>query len=144
MRVLYPGGFDLIHHAHVTALQTARRIAGPTGKLTVGINSDALMEHYKRKPRHTERQRAWDVAELGIADEVVLWSGPDGQDGQILQADPDVYIAGTDWLTKDLAHQLRIPSLGWFDEHHISLMFLRRTAGISTTQLIQALDSDRA
>ena len=131
MRVLYPGGFDLIHHAHVEALQTARRIAGPAGELLVGVNSDDLMTHYKRKPMLTDRKRVWDVQELGIADDVFIWHGPDCQDQQILDAHPDVYIAGTDWLTKDLAHQLRIPTLGWFDEHAISLLFLRRTAGIS-------------
>lgn len=137
MNVLYPGGFDLIHHAHITALQTARSIAGHAGTLTVGVNSDTLMAHYKRQPMHTERRRIWDVQELGIADDVIVWNGPDGQDEQILNANPDIYIAGTDWLAKDLANQLRIPTLGWFDEHHISLLYLRRTAGISTTQLIE-------
>lgn len=137
MRVLYPGGFDLIHHAHVTALQTARRIAGPAGTLLVGVNSDALMRHYKREPMGTARKRVYDVTDLGIANDVFVWDGPEGQAEQILATQPDVYIAGTDWLSKDLAHQLRIPSLGWFDEHSISLMYLRRTAGISTTQLIQ-------
>lgn len=140
MRVLYPGGFDLIHHAHVTALQIARQIAGRSGTLIVGVNSDTFMAHYKRKPMHTDRKRVWDVQELGIADDVIVWNGPDGQDHQILAAEPDVYIAGTDWLTKDLAHQLHISTLGWFDEHHISLMYMRRTAGISTTQLIEAQD----
>lgn len=138
MRVLYPGGFDLLHTAHAAALQTARQIAGKAGTLIVGVNSDHLMEHYKRKPMHTDRQRVWDVQELGIADQVIVWNGPDGQDQQILEANPDVYIAGTDWLTKDLSHQLHIPSLGWFDTHHISLLYLRRTAGISTTQIIEA------
>lgn len=138
MRVLYPGGFDLLHSAHITALQFARRLAGPTGTLIVGVNSDTLMEHYKRKPAHTDRQRVFDVMEYCIADEVNIWNGPEGQADQILTANPDIYIAGTDWLIKDLANQLRIPSLGWFDDHHISLLFLRRTAGISTTQLIAA------
>ncbi len=138
MRVLYPGGFDLLHSAHMAALHTARRIAGPTGKLIVAVNSDEFMAHYKRKPMHTDRKRMFDVMETGIADQVILWDGPERQDQQILERHPDVYIAGTDWLGKDLAAQLRLPSLAWFDEHNISLMFLRRTPGISTTQLIEA------
>lgn len=136
MRVLYPGAFDLLHSAHISALQTARRIAGPNGTLIVGVNSDRLMEHYKRRPARTERQRVLDVMDTGIADEVIIWDGPDGQDAQILTVAPDMYIAGTDWLGKDLAQQLHLPSLAWFDEHAISLLFLRRTAGISTTQLL--------
>ena len=137
MRVLYPGGFDLLHPAHMTALRTARTIAGPDGSLIVGVNSDEFMAHYKREPIRTERQRVLEVMDTRIADEVILWDGPEGQDAQILAVSPDVYIAGTDWLGKDLAQQLGIPSLAWFDEHTISLMFLRRTPGISTTQLIE-------
>lgn len=137
MRVLYPGGFDLLHSAHVEALHTARRIAGAGGTLLVGVNSDDFMAHYKRKPMHTDRKRILDVIDTGIADEVFIWHGPDGQDEQILEATPDIYIAGADWLAKDLAHQLHLPSLAWFNEHDISLLFLRRTPGISTTQLIE-------
>lgn len=137
MRVLYPGGFDLLHSAHIAALQVARRIAGPGGTLLVAVNSDDFMFQYKRKPMHTDRKRVLDVIDTGIADEVFIWNGPENQDTQILATKPDVYIAGTDWLTKDLAQQLGIPSLGWFDEHAISLMYLRRTPGISTTQLIE-------
>lgn len=137
MRVLYAGAFDMLHSAHVTALHAARRIAGPSGTLLVGVNSDDFMAHYKRKPMHTDRKRILDVIDTGIADEVFIWNGPDGQDSQILATAPDIYIAGTDWLAKDLAHQLHLPSLAWFDEHAISLLYLRRTPGISTTQLIE-------
>lgn len=136
MRILYPGGFDLLHTAHITALNTARQLAGPGGKLLVGVNSDEFMGHYKRKPMHTDRKRVLDVIDTGIADEVFIWHGPDGQDQQILDNTPDLYLAGTDWLGKDLAQQLRLPNLTWFEEHNISLLYLRRTAGISTTQLI--------
>lgn len=137
MRVLYVGGFDLLHEGHVAALHTAARIAGPEGHLTVAVNSDDFMAHYKRKPMYGQRHRMADIEDMRIADRVTLWHGPEGQDQQILDVAPDVYIAGNDWLTKDLAHQLRLPDLGWFDQHHISLLYLRRTPGISTTQLIE-------
>jgi cytidyltransferase-like protein len=137
MRVLYPGGFDLLHEAHIAALHAAKRIAGPTGHLMVGVNSDDFMTLYKRKPMHTDRKRVFDVIATGIADEVFIWDGPEGQAEQILEHDPDIYIAGTDWLGKDLAAQLGLPHLSWFDDHEISLLFMRRTPGISTTQLIE-------
>lgn len=94
------------------------------------------MAHYKRKPMHTDRRRVIDVEASGLADQVIIWDGPQGQPEQILHHHPDIYIAGTDWLTKDLATQLGMVSLAWFDDHHISLLYLRRTPGISTTQLI--------
>ena len=139
MRVLYPGGFDLLHHGHAAALTTARTIAGRygSGNLTVAVNSDAFMTHYKRTPTRPAGERINDVRALGVADEVIEWHGPEGQAQQILDSGCDLYLAGTDWLTNDLAHQLRLPSLGWFDEHNISLLYLRRTPGISTSQLIR-------
>ena len=139
MRVLYPGGFDLLHHGHVNALNTARSIAGPDGTLTVGVNTDRLMVAYKRRPHDTEDERVRSVTRLGIPPQVILWDGPDGQGEQILAAEPDLYIAGTDWLSKDLAHQLRVPTLEWFDTNNISLLYLRRTQGLSTTQLTEQL-----
>lgn len=136
MRVLYPGGYDLLHTAHIVALKTARQLAGPDGSLIVAVNSDRFMALYKRIPQRTEQRRVQDVLDTGLADQVIIWDGPEGQDQQILTAQPDIYIAGTDWIGKDLARQLRLPSLEWFDQHTISLLFLRRTPGISTTQLI--------
>lgn len=137
MRVLYPGGFDLLHSGHTTALRTARRIASHSGWLVVAVNSDAFMSHYKRTPARTEQQRVADVTNTGIADEVIIWDGPTGQDRQILALEPDIYVAGTNWLGEDLAAQLGLDSLEWFDEHTISLLFLQRTPNISTTKLIQ-------
>lgn len=139
MRVLYPGGFDLLHFGHRAALTTARTIAGRygLGQLIVAVNSDDFMAHYKRVPARPASERIKDVQDLGIADEVIEWHGPNGQDQQILDTGCELYLAGTNWLTQDLAHQLRLPSLGWFDQHNISLMFLRRTPGVSTTSLIQ-------
>lgn len=137
MRVIYPGGFDLFHEAHLVALNIAKRVAGPGGELMVGVNSDEFMRHYKRQPMNTQTRRVLDVESAGIADQVFIWNGPDRQDEQILNSGADVYIAGTDWLGKDLARQLGLHSLAWFDEQAISLMFLRRTPGISTTQLIE-------
>lgn len=137
MRVLYPGAFDLLHGAHVKALQAARRIAGKSGTLIAAVNSDDFMRHYKRDPRRSQTERIDDVIGTGLANDVILWHGPNGQDQQILDTGADIYIAGTDWLGKDLAKQLGLPHLSWFDEHHISLLFLRRTPGISTTLLIE-------
>lgn len=136
VRVLYPGSFDLLHQGHLNALTVARQLAGPDGTLMVGVNSDTLMRHYKRPPQQPDQKRVYQVQRTGLADHVFTWHGPTGQDKQILQTLPDLYIAGTDWLSKDLAQQLGIDSLAWFDYHDISLLFLRRTPGISTTQLI--------
>lgn len=136
MRLLYPGGFDLLHAGHINALNLARKIAGPSGHLVVAVNTDSFMSEYKRVPARTEQERVNDVIATGLADEVILWHGPENQNEQILYQNPDIYVASFDWIDRDLADQLRIPSLSWMDDHGISLLYIQRTPGISTTLLI--------
>jgi glycerol-3-phosphate cytidylyltransferase len=136
VKVLYPGGFDLLHAGHINALALARKIAGPGGRLVVAVNTDSFMSDYKRVPARTQQERVDDVIATGLADEVILWHGPEKQDEQILFQSPDVYVASFDWVDRDLARQLRIPSLSWIDDQGISLLYIHRTPGISTTLLI--------
>jgi glycerol-3-phosphate cytidylyltransferase len=136
MKLLYPGGFDLLHAGHINALNLARKMAGPSGQLVVAVNTDSFMSEYKRVPARTQQERVDDIIATGLADEVILWHGPEKQDEQILSQNPDVYVASFDWVDRDLARQLRISSLSWIDEQGISLLYIHRTPGISTTLLI--------
>jgi len=136
MKLLYPGGFDLLHAGHINALNLARKMAGPSGQLVVAVNTDSFMSEYKRVPARTQQERVDDIIATGLADEVILWHGPEKQDEQILSQSPDVYVASFDWVDRDLARQLRIPSLSWIDDQGISLLYIHRTPGISTTLLI--------
>jgi cytidyltransferase-like protein len=136
VKLLYPGGFDLLHDGHINALTLARKMAGPDGCLIVAVNSDSFMSDYKRVPARTQQERINDVIATGLADEVILWHGPEKQDEQIVNNKPDVYVASFDWIDRDLARQLRIPSLSWMDDQGISLLYIHRTPGISTTLLI--------
>ena len=138
MKLLYPGGFDLLHAGHINALTLARKMAGPDGHLIVAVNTDKFMSEYKRVPARTQQERVDDVIATGLADEVILWHGPEKQDEQIVSNSPDVYVASFDWVDRDLAHQLRIPSLSWMDDQGISLLYIHRTPGISTTLLINS------
>jgi cytidyltransferase-like protein len=136
VKLLYPGGFDLLHAGHINALTLTRKMAGPDGCLIVAVNSDSFMSDYKRVPARTQQERINDVIATGLADEVILWHGPEKQDEQIVNNKPDVYVASFDWIDRDLARQLRIPSLSWMDDQGISLLYIHRTPGISTTLLI--------
>ena len=136
MKLLYPGGFDLLHAGHINALTLARKVAGSDGRLVVAVNTDKFMSEYKRVPARTQQDRVDDVIATGLADEVILWHGPEKQDEQIVSNSPDVYVASFDWVDRDLARQLRIPSLSWMDDQGISLLYIHRTPGISTTLLI--------
>lgn len=138
--VFYPGNFDRWHHGHFDALQKARVLAGPTGRLVVAINSDEFSRAYKREPSQSQEIRASHVRATGLADEVIINPGFEAQLPLMLQYEADILIAGADWASDAdaYARQLYIQNLDVLWRCGIVLVFMARTSGISTTQLIEA------
>jgi rfaE bifunctional protein nucleotidyltransferase chain/domain len=68
-RVLVGGCFDVIHYGHLQFLKAAKREGDI---LVVALESDEFIEkRKKRKPIHSQSQRAEMLSELGIVDYVV-------------------------------------------------------------------------
>lgn len=68
--VLVGGCFDVMHYGHLSFLQKAR-LAGDF--LIVLLESDSFIETIKKKkPVHTQRQRAEILAAIGYTDSIVL------------------------------------------------------------------------
>lgn len=137
-RVLALGNFDLLHEGHLGFFRKMRQLAHPDGRVIVGVNPDKFSIAYKRAPIRDEQTRAEDVRATGLADEVFIQPGFDGQAASILSIAPDVFVAAMDWADEErYSKQLQIPSLAWFDEHGILLVFVTRSGSISTTDLIE-------
>ena len=130
MRLLCLGTFDLLHVGHVRLLQRAARYGH---QLYVGVNSDAFVVRYKRRrPVIGERQRMEMVAALKHVDHVMLNDGP-GRD-LIERVRPDCLVIGSDWHEKAYLAQIGVDQ-AWMDEHGCGVLYLPRTAGVSTTDL---------
>lgn len=132
MKVLTLGTFDCLHYGHARLLERAAEY----GQLTIGVNSDRFVLKYKgRKAEQPERTR---IAQLKVgmcAEYVMLNDGP-GID-LIRRIRPDILAIGSDWLDNDYTKQIgttaeRLAELG------VSVLFLPRTLGISTTELREA------
>lgn len=68
--VLVGGCFDILHYGHLSFLQKAKE-AGDF--LIVLLESDAFIETIKKKkPVHTQKQRAEILASIGYTDSIVL------------------------------------------------------------------------
>lgn len=68
--VLAGGCFDLLHYGHFTFLQNAKKEGDI---LIIALESDAFItEKKKRKPIHTQMQRAEILASLHMVDYVIL------------------------------------------------------------------------
>lgn len=128
-RVLTFGTFDLFHIGHVNVLM---RAAGLGDHLTVGVSSDALNYSKKgRYPVYREEHRVAIVQSLACVDEVFIEHSLELKGDYIKEHRADVLVMGDDWAGK-------------FDHYRelCEVIYLPRTAEVSTTDIIQSIRED--
>jgi len=117
------GTFDVLHVGHVRILQRARLLGD---RLIVGVSTDALNWNKKqKKPVYSQFDRLEIVRSISGVDEVFLEHSLELKGEYIKQYKADVLVMGDDWV-------------GRFDEFKslCEVVYLPRTEGISTTQLL--------
>lgn len=135
MIALTLGTFDPVHSGHIGLFKQCRRLAGPEGKVIVGINTDVFVLEYKRTmPLLPEEVRYDLISNLSMVDQVVLNHGGSTQADLIAELHPDLLIIGLDWAFKDYYGQLGITQ-EWLDERDIQLVYVHRTGEWSSTEL---------
>ena len=122
--VITYGTYDLFHIGHLKLLQRAKELAGPGGKLIVGVSTDRFNWEEKRKKNAIPyEQRAEIVGALKCVDMVIPEDDWDMK-RDILQYKVDIFTMGGDWEGK-------------FDQlkEVCKVVYLPRTEGISSTDL---------
>lgn len=125
------GVFDLYHKGHVELLRRAKALGD---KLVVAINSDEMAVQYKRRPFLCEEDRLAVVEACKYVDEAFIIRGFDNKEA-VLKYRVNVIVHGDDWVGDSYLKQICL-SPEFIKEHHISLIFLPYTKGISTSDLI--------
>lgn len=127
-RVLTFGTFDVFHLGHLRILERARELGD---YLIVGVSTDALNEQKKgRKPVYSSVERKTIVAALRCVDEVFDEHSLEHKADYIRQYQADVLVMGDDWS-------------GRFDDFKgiCEVVYLKRTPSISTTELIEKIQT---
>ncbi|MGA1831520.1 adenylyltransferase/cytidyltransferase family protein [Rhizobium wenxiniae] len=122
-RIITFGTFDVLHVGHIRILQRARLLGN---HLTVGISTDALNWSKKQKKTvYSQFDRLEIVKAVAGVDEVFFEHSLEEKGEYIKQHAADVLVMGDDWAGK-------------FDEFKslCEVVYLPRTEGISTTQLL--------
>lgn len=117
------GTFDVIHIGHINILERAKKFGD---RLIVGISSDNLNYSKKnRLPVYPEAERKDIIRSLACVDEVFLEESLELKESYIKKYNANILIMGNDWEGK-------------FDNYNsiCEVIYLPRTAGISTTKLI--------
>ncbi len=115
--------FDVLHVGHIRILQRARALGD---YLIVGVSSDALnFSKKQRYPVYPESERIEIVQSIAGVNEVFREDSLELKGEYIKKYQADVLVMGDDWV-------------GRFDEFKTlcEVIYLPRTEGISTTQLI--------
>lgn len=136
MSVVYTGGtFDLFHIGHVQLLGACRKIAGPDGKVIVALNSDEFVEDFKGlRPTMSLPERMTVVLSCKYVDAVVENIGRNDSTKTITKYGPVDFVAiGDDWAPpKDYYTQMGFTK-EWLHENGITLLFIDRSTGMSST-----------
>lgn len=140
--IVYTGGtFDLFHTGHVELLEYCSLLS-QGGKVVVSLNTDEFVRRYKGfSPVTTYKQREDVLYSTKYVDVVIPNHNGEDSKPSILEVNPDILIIGMDWLEKDYCKQMSFtPS--WLSNHRISLCYVPRTRGLSTSQIKKKVKDD--
>ena len=128
------GVFDLFHTGHVELLKRAKALGD---RLIVAINSDRIVESYKRKPYISERDRLAVVEACRYVDEAFVIDTFDNTEA-IVKNNINIIVHGSDWAGEGYMKQIRVDQ-AFLDNHGVSMVFLPYTQGISTSQILESI-----
>lgn len=123
-KIITFGTFDILHIGHIRILKRARALGD---YLIVGISSDQLNYLKKKRfPVYPEVERMEIISSITGVDQVFLEESLELKADYIEKYKADVLVMGSDWE-------------GRFDElkNLCEVVYVPRTEGISTTELIQ-------
>lgn len=137
MTVLTVGVFDLLHYGHVELFRKAKELAGPDGKLIVGVQDDEHVKKYKptAKLAYSYDIRRFMVGAIKYVDEVILHTDVDET---VKSVDFDIFCPGG-----EQAHAGFQRAIKWCEDHGKKIMRIPRTSGISSTMIRGGIDAIR-
>lgn len=120
-KVITYGTFDLLHWGHIKLLERAKQLGD---YLVVAISTDEFNLQKSKKAYHSYEHRKLILETIRYVDEVIPENNWDQKVRDVQDHDIDVFVMGDDWEGK-------------FDflKEHCEVVYLKRTEGISTTQI---------
>lgn len=124
-KVITYGTFDLLHWGHINLLKRAKDLGD---YLIVAISSDEFNKLKGKKAYHSYENRKMILEAVRYVDEVIPEHEWEQKEKDVQEHDVDLFVMGDDWE-------------GEFDflAEHCEVVYLPRTAGISTTKIKKEL-----
>ncbi|MDO5375143.1 glycerol-3-phosphate cytidylyltransferase [Staphylococcus rostri] len=124
-RVITYGTYDLLHYGHIELLRRARELGD---YLVVALSSDEFNQIKNKKSYYDYEQRKMMLESIRYVDLVIPEHDWEQKMTDVEKYDIDTFVMGHDWE-------------GEFDflKDKCEVIYLKRTEGISTTQIKQEL-----
>jgi glycerol-3-phosphate cytidylyltransferase len=129
-RVITYGTYDLLHYGHIELLRRAREMGD---YLIVALSSDEFNRIKDKKSYYNFEQRKAMLEAIRYVDLVIAEEGWGQKEKDVERFEVDTFVMGHDWE-------------GEFDflKDKCEVVYLKRTEGISTTQIKKELYGDNA
>lgn len=138
MKKVYIGmSADLLHPGHLNVIKEARKIAGETGEIIVGLLTDKAVASYKRLPYMTYEQRKIVIENVKGVTQVIPQETLDYVPN-LKKLKPDYVLHGDDWK-EGIQAQTRQRVIEAMKEWGGKVIDIPYTKGISSTQLNKVL-----
>ncbi|UXV35317.1 glycerol-3-phosphate cytidylyltransferase [Staphylococcus sp. IVB6181] len=124
-RVITYGTYDLLHYGHIELLRRAREMGD---YLIVALSTDEFNKLKNKKSYYNYEQRKMMLESIRYVDLVIPENEWDQKSRDVEKYEVDTFIMGHDWE-------------GEFDflKDQCEVIYLKRTEGISTTQIKREL-----
>jgi D-glycero-beta-D-manno-heptose 1-phosphate adenylyltransferase len=122
------GTFDVLHMGHIELFRQAKKLAGPSGRVIVGTDSDQRVRELKgpTRPINNLIDRVDFLRAIKYIDGVVVFSSADELEARIKQFSPDILLIGDDYVDK--------PIVG--SQFAKKVVFFPRYGGLSSSGII--------
>lgn len=128
-RVLTYGTFDLLHYGHIRLLKRAKALGD---YLIVALSTDEFNKKSKdKKTYHSYETRKEMLEALRVVDLVIPEENWEQKADDVKAFKVDIVVMGGDWAGSDRFEYLK---------EYCEVIYLDRTAGVSTTQIKQELN----
>ncbi|PUZ11002.1 glycerol-3-phosphate cytidylyltransferase [Staphylococcus chromogenes] len=124
-RVITYGTYDLLHYGHIELLRRAREMGD---YLVVALSSDEFNQIKNKKSYYNYEQRKMMLESIRYVDLVIPENDWGQKETDVEKYEIDTFVMGHDWE-------------GEFDflKDKCEVIYLKRTEGISTTQIKKEL-----
>ena len=140
MKIGYIGGtFDLTHYGHYELFKKCKNLCD---YLVVSVNADNFCGRYKRVPILNLEERIRNIKACKWVDDIIINIGDEDSKKTIDAYDRkiDFIFHGDDWTGDALKKQMGLTD-DWLKSRNIQMVYVDRTNGISTTDIINRIKS---